>query len=193
MSDPDEGGVTTTLEEVFSSHTFARPRPPAADSQPAVGGVSVDEGVIAQHVGGIPRPALPSLSVPAEDTGTDGQLEEVFLSSQFGKRLTLLWSLVPADPPAGAASAAETVAVPFPTHAQQEHNRYRAVAAVSGIAAAALVVAGVSSGTGHQGPPRSPPKGRRSPRLHRAGPGPSPARRRPRASPFRCARRRPQR
>ena len=45
------------------------------------------------------------------------------------------------------------VAVVTPLHPMRESTRYRAIAAVSGVAAAALVVAGVASGGGHAGRP----------------------------------------
>ena len=146
MSDRREGGITS-LEEVFGARAFARPRP-ATGAHAAAGGVSVEErdvteSVVTERVDGVPGPVAPRLFVPAADRGTDGPLEEVFLSAQFGKPLTL----------AAPRAAARSVMVPFPALAQREHTGYRAVAAVSGIAAAAIVLAGVSSGPGHQRPP----------------------------------------
>ena len=141
MSDRHEGG-TTSLEEVLTSRAFARPRP-AAGAHAAAGAGSVEEHVVTERVDAAPGPVAPRLFVPAEDRGTDGQLEEVFLSAHFGRPLTLVRS----------APAAGSVVVPFPTLAQREHTGYRAVAAVSGITAAAIVLAGVSSGPGHQRPP----------------------------------------
>ena len=93
-----------------------------------------------------------------EDLGEASPLEEVFLSENFGRPETV------------AARRSQTIlpepvdpddAVVTPLHPTWETTRYRAIAAVSGVAAAALVVAGVASGGGHTGRPTVSAQGAR--------------------------------
>ena len=110
MSDKQEAGVITDLEEVFLSREFGR----APIQRIAVGGTAepLDD-----------RPA--GAGSPREETG----------------RLLALPSLKP------TVAAGEDGAVP------RGNLQHRAIAAVSGVAAAALVVAGLVSGGGHPGHP----------------------------------------
>ncbi len=111
------------------------------------------------------------------EAGTDRSLEEVFLSREFGRaanhRVTIDgWSQDAVDAPeleqvflSESFGRPRVMTTPRPSpvppqlvvpggavvaslHPPRENTRYRAIAAVSGIAAAALVVAGVASGGG---------------------------------------------
>ncbi len=76
-------------------------------------------------------------------------LEEVFTSGEFGRtsvRRPLLGS-VPKES-SGAAQLEQVAVLSMP---RRESNRHRALAAVSGIAAAAMVVAGLAAGTAQSG------------------------------------------
>jgi hypothetical protein len=130
VSDQQETGtgVTVDLERLFRSREFGHRRASRVPS--AVGG--------------------------SESTPT--QLEKVFLSEVFGH-------------PEAVAAAAPAVAAPAPAvsgrpalvllpgggdrDSEREHARHRGIAAVSGVAAAALAVAGFAPGTS-QGPAGGP-------------------------------------
>jgi hypothetical protein len=136
----NESSGTATLEEVFSSRDFARSQRGAAGGAGGLAVAGTRQVLFSAESGS-------ALSSGSEEGANDQGLEDVLLSPQFGKPLRL----VPPLEPAGATPAAARVVVPFPTMAPGD-NRYRAIAAVSGIAAAALVVAGVSTGTGQARP-----------------------------------------
>ncbi len=124
MSDQREAG-TTSLEEVFLSREFgSRDFARAAPRTIALDGVT-------------------------EEVANPAELEEVFRSVRFGRpRVCTPPRLEPAAVDLAVTGEAEIVALrPW------DSTRHRAIAAVSGIAAAALVVAGVASGGGHPGRP----------------------------------------
>lgn len=144
MSDQkNQSSNITTLEEVFLSRAFERSQRGAARGPEEGFAVASPRRVIFTGAFESARSSGSGFDEAASDEG----LEDVLLSAQLGKPLRL----VPRLEPAGATPAAEGVVVPFRTLPPRD-NRYRAIAAVSGIAAAALVVAGVSTGTGQ---PRS--------------------------------------
>ena len=136
MSEQGEGSTITSLEEVFLSREF--------------GQASVRRGLPDGEFGDLPAaPQFEAVFVP-EDFAAAPALEEVFLSEAFGRpeavalrrrREAPLELIVPGD------------AVITPLHPTRDGTRYRAIAAVSGVAAAALVVAGVASGGGQAGRP----------------------------------------
>lgn len=73
------------------------------------------------------------------------QLEEVFLSREFGRpRPPAAPASSPVDAAGEAADPEGGVIIPL----GRDNTRYRAIAAASGVAAAALVVAGIASGSG---------------------------------------------
>jgi hypothetical protein len=143
----DTNGVITDLEDVFSvwqrrTGKFAavattRPRHGLRDS------VSVDEHD--DRTGG-------------DVAGGDGArvddfaLEQVFLSEGFGRPVSARRI---ARGRREGVKREHAAAVPFPAVAM-DHARQRAIAAVSGVAAAALVVAGLSFGPGRHGGSGSP-------------------------------------
>jgi hypothetical protein len=147
----DTNGVITDLEDVFSvwqrrTGKFAavattRPRHGLRDS------VSVDEhddrtgGDVAGGDG-------TRVGARADDLA----LEQVFLSEGFGRPVSARRIVRGRREGVKREDAA---AVPFPTVAM-DHARQRAIAAVSGVAAAALVVAGLSFGPGRHGGSGSP-------------------------------------
>lgn len=123
MSDRREtrGVAVLGLEEVFFSREFGRRPAPRASS-----------------TGSTVAPAEPAL------------LEQVFLSEFFGRPGAIAPMVSTVPEPASAASGRPTFIVlkgDGEGRAERESARYRAIAAVSGVAAAALVVAGLSSGT----------------------------------------------
>ncbi|MGO8824560.1 MAG: hypothetical protein ACLQU9_04900 [Acidimicrobiales bacterium] len=126
MSDQKKSGVITSLEEVFLSREFGREFQPVPVQHDSIGGVT-EEGI---------RPS---------------QLEQVFLSEDFGK--PRVQGVAPPEAAEAGRIGAGRQAGTVLAFAPRESTRYRAVAAVSGIAAAALVVAGVTSGGGRTGPP----------------------------------------
>ncbi len=74
-------------------------------------------------------------------TGAVTSLEQVFLSEQFGRS-----HLTRADEVPPAVLWPDNAVLTALTSVLRESNRHRAIAAVSGIAAAAMVVAGLASG-----------------------------------------------
>lgn len=117
MSDQQETGGDTSLEEVFLSREFGR-----ASSREI------------------------SSSTRAEEPAKPAQLEEVFLSEAFGhpEAVTAATPKVAPVPLAVLAGGGEAAA----GERERDTTRYRAIAAVSGVAAAALVVAGIAVGSG---------------------------------------------
>ena len=137
MSEQAETDDSTSLEEVFNSREFGR-----------VAGV--EEVVVTKEFGVATRFAAPVLGNAVVGL-SDPPFEDVLHSARAGRSLTLV-STLPSGAPAGIAMPAEGAAVTPLDIRRPERNRYRAVAAVSGIAAAALVVAGITSGTVQQRP-----------------------------------------
>jgi hypothetical protein len=121
MSDQRRSDVVISLEEIFRSREFGR-RPARWDSAP-VATVEASE----------PR-----------------QLEHVFLSELFGHPEALAASASSGlDLFTSPAERPTLVLLPGGGDAERDLARYRgAIGAVSGVAAAALVVAGMTSGTG---------------------------------------------
>ena len=109
-----------------------------------------------------------------EEVAPAAQLEEIFLSESFGRPLAVVprrSQVVPLE------LVGRDDAVVIPLHPTRESTRYRAIAAVSGVAAAALVVAGVASGGGHAGRPTVSAQGERvsaQPRQASGGSSPAP-------------------
>jgi hypothetical protein len=121
MSDQRRAGDVISLEEIFQSREFGR-RPTQYDGPPVATVESTD-------------PPL---------------LEQVFLSELFGHpealAVTAAPSLLPTDP---LVTAPTLVLLSGRGDAERDFTRARgAIGAVSGVAAAALVVAGMTSGTG---------------------------------------------
>jgi hypothetical protein len=121
MSDQRRSGAVISLEEIFRSREFGR-RPARWDSAP-VATVEASE----------PR-----------------QLEQVFLSELFGHPEALAASASSGlDVFTSTAERPTLVLLPGGGDAERDLARYRgAIGAVSGVAAAALVVAGMTSGPG---------------------------------------------
>lgn len=122
MSDRQQTGVVVSLEELFESRDFGR------RSTPWV----------------IPARAT------TEPTNHPPHLEEVFLSELFGRPEALHARAAPRRAAAPSPGARPTLVL-LTGHgdAGRDVTRYRgAIGAVSGVAAAALVVAGMSSGAG---------------------------------------------
>jgi hypothetical protein len=105
-----------------------------------------------------------------EELADTPELEQVFLSETFGKPQAVpALRAVPREPEPVPDHAPGTL--PF---VPRESTRHRAVAAVSGVAAAALVVAGVASGNGQPGRPVVSAQGQRvSPRAEGGSSGPT--------------------
>jgi len=120
MANQYKTGVVTTLEQVFLSREFER----AHDRQ-----------------------AL--LHDRTQGTGLQ-ELEQVLLSDHFGgqRDRSPHVTQVAATPP--AAPWPDNAVLTMLPSGLRENNRHRSIAAVSGVAAAALVVAGLASGGAHQ-------------------------------------------
>jgi hypothetical protein len=105
-----------------------------------------------------------------EEASDTPELEQVFLSETFGKPQAVpALRAVPGEPEPVPDHPPGTL--PF---VPRESTRHRAVAAVSGVAAAALVVAGVASGNGQPGRPVVSAQGQRvSPRAGGGSSGPT--------------------
>lgn len=122
MSDQRRSGAVISLEEIFRSRDFGR-RPARA------AGVAV------------------ATVEPTDPT----HLEEVFLSELFGRPEAIAAARGPslATSSSPAVGRPTLVLLPGGKDAGRDLTRYRgAIGAVSGVAAAALVVAGMTSGTG---------------------------------------------
>lgn len=135
MSEQAETSASTSLEEVFNSREFGRV-------------VGVEEVVVTKEFGAATRFAAPVLRKAVVGL-SEPPFEEVLYSARAGRSLTLV-SPLPPETQLGIAMPAEDASVTALDTRRPERNRYRAVAAVSGIAAAALVVAGITSGTVQQ-------------------------------------------
>jgi hypothetical protein len=96
------------------------------------------------------RPARTVSSASAAVESASAQLEQVFRSELFGRPEVLEAATVAIGAPAAARRPA-LVLINGDGEGGFEHDsgRARAIAAVSGVAAAALAVAGLASGTGH--------------------------------------------
>jgi hypothetical protein len=120
MTDQQRTGAIISLEDVFLSRDFGR-RPP--------------------------RVGLPSAA--RVDPSDPSQLEQVFLSEYFGHPEALEAPTAPVIKVTASPAPPTLVLLPGRGDAERDFTRYRgAIGAVSGVAAAALVVAGLSSGTG---------------------------------------------
>lgn len=135
MSEQGEGSTSTNLEEVFLSREFG---PAPFRRGPADG----------RFGDGAEAPQLEE-DLLSEDFADAPALEEVFLSETFGRPRVVVPRRAHGAP---LELVAPHDAVVTPLRPTQESTRYRAIAAVSGVAAAALVVVGVASG-GHAGRP----------------------------------------
>ncbi len=112
-----------------------------SDQQKTGAVTSLEEVFLSREFGRAPSRRISSIGVMPELTAPP-QLEQVFLSEEFGR---------PATVPALAGDRrGPALALPCPAGSASERDsaRYRAIAAVSGVAAAALVVVGVASGSG---------------------------------------------
>jgi hypothetical protein len=132
MSDQLEtsASVTLDLEELFLSGEFGRRMP------------------------------RPSLSAAATVESEPVQLEHVFRSDVFGHPEVVAAATRIVEESAAADSARPVLVLlqgggEARRHVEHDTTRYRAIAAVSGVAAAALAVAGLAPGT-DQGPGRPP-------------------------------------
>lgn len=142
MSDQHEVGDSTSLEDVFNSQQFGR----------TSGTADLEEVVVTWEFGVAARVAAAVLHSNASVGPHNPPLEGVLDSARVGGPLTLVAPLQARTPAPGALPAEEGAVAPLDLR-RREHNRYRTIAAVSGFAAAALVVAGVTSGTVQQRPP----------------------------------------
>jgi DNA segregation ATPase FtsK/SpoIIIE, S-DNA-T family len=127
MSDQEERAASSSLEEVFLSGQFTRVRPP---------GAALADNPTSQ-------PAAHSHEVRA-----DQPLEEVFLSGMFGKDGET-WAEGSRRETNPAGDRGLVHFRPMPSWSV----RYRAAAAASGVAAVAMVVSVLASGTGPPGVP----------------------------------------
>ncbi len=112
-----------------------------SDQKDAGAITSLEEVFLSREFGRVPSQGIWSIG-GGEDAGEPHQLEQVFLSEEFG-RPTAITAAAPA-----AAGAPALVALPGGATGERDSTRYRAIAAVSGVAAAALVVVGIATGTG---------------------------------------------
>lgn len=157
MSGQRDGGTTTNLEEIFLSRAFGQ----APTRRSAV------DGRFEQIAGAPQRNEVV--------VGEARPLEDIFLSASFGRPRAVA-------PPRRPATSPELLdahdAVITPLHHPRgavwsESTRSRAIAAVSGVAAAALVVTGVASGGGRAVRPTVSAQGQRvSPRPQQGGGAP---------------------
>ena len=164
MSEQREGGTTTSLEEVFLSREFGRAPCDAADRRHVEiwrTAPQFEERSAPRRAHRSKRSSCPRVSGgPRRSRRADPE------------RLPL--ELVVPD---------DAVVTPLhPTRSTGRDTRYRAIAAVSGVAAAALVVAGVASGGGQAGRPTVSAQGERVSAQPQQGGEPPAARRRPRRS-----------
>lgn len=115
-----------------------------SDQQEAGAAVtSLEEVFLSREFGRAASPGIYVVGEPGEALDPL-QLEEVFLSSAFGRPQPA------ARPPRIVPLREVPVGVAL---SERETVRYRAIAAVSGVAAAALAIAGITSGTGQSARP----------------------------------------
>jgi hypothetical protein len=149
-----------------------------SDQQKTGAVTSLEEVFLSREFGRLPSRGISSIGGSPE-IGEPPQLEQVFLSQAFGQP-----EAVTVTRPVLVASSPALAALPGPGASERDSARYRAIAAVSGVAAAALVVVGIASGTGPpathptvsaQGPHGSNPTGPTggSPQGNAAQPSPS--------------------
>jgi hypothetical protein len=167
MSGQRGAGVVTTLEDLFLSHGFGRPAPVPTER----------EGVLLRGATGRRRHAHPARNRAVAAPGRPRHarqeaewittLEDIFLSREFGRPLPppLARDVESEDRflarefgPSGQTGdrvRRDTPLLRAPVDLggwRSDHVRNRAVAVASGVAAAALVVAGFAAGTPHNGP-----------------------------------------
>ena len=130
MSDHHDVGTISSLEELFLSREFGH-------SEEIDSPTWLDELWLART------------SYDPEPHFETGPLEEVFLSRDFGQPLA-------DDDEEGAIDLEGPGATVLAFTPRDASARQRAVAAISGVAAAMLVVAGVASGSGHPNSPGAP-------------------------------------
>jgi hypothetical protein len=148
-----------------------------SDQQRTGAVTSLEEVFLSREFGRLPSRGISSTGGSQQELGNPPQLEQVFLAREFGhpEAVTVTRPVLVASSPALAA---------LPGRAERDSTRYRAIAAVSGVAAAALVVVGIAAGTGPpakhptlsaQGPHGSSPAGPTggSPKGNTTQPGPS--------------------
>ncbi len=131
---------------------------------------SLEEVFLSREFGRSPSREVSFKGHPRE-VGEPPQLEQVFLSETFGhpEAVAATREFVPPAPALAVLPGRGVV--------ERDTTRYRAIAAVSGVAAAALVVVGVVSGTGQ--PTKQPtvsaqgPSGPRQPGTTRGGGSPT--------------------
>jgi hypothetical protein len=121
MTDQQRTGAIMSLEDVFLSRDFGRRPSPRWDVSAAA----------------------------RVDPSDPPQLEQVFFSEFFGHPEALAEPSAPVITVTAPQTRPSLVLLPGRGDAERDFTRYRgAIGAVSGVAAAALVVAGLSSGTG---------------------------------------------
>jgi hypothetical protein len=103
---------------------------------------SLEEVFLSREFGRSPSRGMPPLG-GAYEPAEPPQLEEVFLSERFGHP-----EAVAATTAVFVAPTPALAALPGRIGTERDSARYRAIAALSGVAAAALVVVGVASGGG---------------------------------------------
>jgi hypothetical protein len=111
-----------------------------SDQKEAGAVTSLEEVFLSREFGRLPSRGISSVRF-TDEVAEPPQLEQVFLSREFGHP-----EAVTATTPALVAPV-PALAV-LPGRAERDNTRYRAIAAVSGVAAAALVVVGIAAGTG---------------------------------------------
>jgi hypothetical protein len=114
-----------------------------SDQQGTGGDTSLEEVFLSREFGRASSRGISSVG-RSEDPAQPPQLEEVFLSEAFGhpEAVTAVTPGLARPPLAVVAGSGED------GRAERDTTRYRAIAAVSGVAAAALVVAGIAVGSG---------------------------------------------
>ncbi|HWF16107.1 MAG TPA: hypothetical protein VG244_08010 [Acidimicrobiales bacterium] len=103
---------------------------------------SLEEVFLSREFGRSPSRGISFQGRPRE-VGEPPQLEQVFLSEKFGHPEAVAATTREFAPPTPALAV-----LPGRSVVERDNTRYRAIAAVSGVAAAALVVVGIVSGTG---------------------------------------------
>ena len=156
MFNNHEVGESAGLEAVFRSQQFGR----------AVGGAAAADGsarggreasMFPKSLDRTTRPAAASLRKRDETTGGLAPCDDVCQPTGDDAEETPLRKLPTASPlggtPGGEERAATPAATPAAVPSKPPNNGFRTAAVVSGVAAAALVVAGVTSGAGQHPSP----------------------------------------